>query len=295
VGRTGVTRATVRANGLRFAFTARGPADGPLALCLHGFPDTTATWRHLLPQLAEAGFRAVAVALRGYAPTEVPADRVTVPETLAADVNALHRALDGRRDAVVIGHDWGAIAAARAAAAAPDRWRRVVTLAVPPERFLVGAWRDLGQVWRARYAVAAQLPWAEQRLLDPELTGVRRLWRRWSPGHEPSPQDLGPLRTSLAAPGVPEAVLGYYRGLRRAAIAGRALSPRVPLPPQPHLVLHGRDDGCLDVRWAERAIGGLPHPASRVEIVEDTGHFLHLEAPEVVADRVLAFLGEVAR
>jgi pimeloyl-ACP methyl ester carboxylesterase len=64
----------VRANGRTFTALAEGPTDGPHALCLHGLPDSAHTWRHLLPELAAAGFRAVAPWMRGYAPTEVPAD-----------------------------------------------------------------------------------------------------------------------------------------------------------------------------------------------------------------------------
>ncbi|MFZ0248696.1 MAG: hypothetical protein WAL61_02025, partial [Acidimicrobiales bacterium] len=64
----------VQANGVEFACLTDGPDDGPLALCLHGFPDTARTWRYLLPELAGAGYRAVAPFLRGYAPTAVPAD-----------------------------------------------------------------------------------------------------------------------------------------------------------------------------------------------------------------------------
>ena len=67
-----VRSATVRANDLEFGLLEAG--SGPLALCLHGFPDTAHTWRHLLPVLAGAGFHAVAPFMRGYAPTAVPAD-----------------------------------------------------------------------------------------------------------------------------------------------------------------------------------------------------------------------------
>jgi len=63
---------TLRANGLQFGVLEAG--SGPLALCLHGFPDSADTWRHLLPALARAGFHAVAPFMRGYAPTSVPAD-----------------------------------------------------------------------------------------------------------------------------------------------------------------------------------------------------------------------------
>src|SRR5215831_2449605 len=64
----------IGAAGLNFAYLAAGPEDGPLALCLHGFPDTAHTYRHLMPQLAAAGFRAVAPFSRGYAPTDIPDD-----------------------------------------------------------------------------------------------------------------------------------------------------------------------------------------------------------------------------
>ncbi|MEX1163812.1 MAG: alpha/beta hydrolase [Nitriliruptor sp.] len=281
---------SVRANGLDFAFTAAGSPDAPLALCLHGFPDTSATWRHLLPELADAGFHAVAPAMRGYAPTEVPTDRRTDPDTLTADVNALHRALGGGPDAVLIGHDWGAIAGARAAAAAPDRWRRLVTLAVPPESVLADAKFDRAQVARSAYIAKALLPGAERYFTANDLARLRALWHRWSPGYVLEPADLDPLLATFAVPGVARATLSYYRGLAGAYSDGRALNPRVSLPPQPHLVLHGRDDGCLGAEWAERSRGVLPHPASRVEVLDGVGHFLHLEAPEEVGDLILEFV-----
>ena len=65
---TGETR-RVRANGIDFAYLEAGPEDGPLALCLHGFPDHAHTFRHLLPELAAAGWHAVAPWMRGYHPT----------------------------------------------------------------------------------------------------------------------------------------------------------------------------------------------------------------------------------
>jgi pimeloyl-ACP methyl ester carboxylesterase len=125
-----VRSATVRANGLQFGVLEAG--SGPLALCLHGFPDAAHTWRHLLPALAGAGFHAVAPFMRGYAPTAVPADGAYHLSALVADAVALHEVLGGDANAVLIGHDWGAEAAYGAAAFAPGRWRRLVTLAVPP-------------------------------------------------------------------------------------------------------------------------------------------------------------------
>ena len=101
----------VTANGLRFHYLEMG--SGPLALCLHGFPDSPFTYRHLMPRLAASGFRAVAPFMRGYAPTEVPADGRFDTAALASDPNALHAALGGDGNAILIAHDWGAAAALR--------------------------------------------------------------------------------------------------------------------------------------------------------------------------------------
>jgi pimeloyl-ACP methyl ester carboxylesterase len=192
---------------------------------------------------------------------------------------------------VLGGHDGGAAAWARAAAAAPDRWRRLVTLAVPPERIVASVRLDARQARRSWYVVAAQLPGAERLFTRNDLALLRRLWRDWSPGYQMQHADLDPLRASFAVPGVARAALGYYRGFATAAAENRVASRWVTLPPQPHLYLHGRDDGCVLVELAEATIGALPHSASRVDIIDGVGHFLHLEDPVGVGARIVDFLG----
>ena len=117
-----IEQGRVTANGVDFGYLSCG--DGPLALCLHGFPDSAHTWRDLLPALAGAGFRAIAPFMRGYAPTSVPTDGRYQSGVLAQDALALHDVLGADDRAVIIGHDHGAIAAHGAASAAPERWRR---------------------------------------------------------------------------------------------------------------------------------------------------------------------------
>ena len=90
---------TVTANGLQFGVLEAG--SGPLALCLHGFPDSAHTWRYLLPALADAGFHAAAPFMRGYAPTDIPADGCFRLGALIADAVALHDALGGDDRAVL--------------------------------------------------------------------------------------------------------------------------------------------------------------------------------------------------
>ncbi|MBP9053498.1 MAG: alpha/beta fold hydrolase, partial [Ilumatobacteraceae bacterium] len=117
---TAITSGSVSANGVDFGYLTAGDPAAPLALCVHGFPDSAHTWRHLLPRLAEAGFRAVAPFQRGYAPTSVPADGRYQTGVLAQDMNMLHEALGGGGDAVIIGHDWGAPATYGAAVLGPE-------------------------------------------------------------------------------------------------------------------------------------------------------------------------------
>jgi pimeloyl-ACP methyl ester carboxylesterase len=105
--------------------------EGPVVLLCHGFPETGYSWRHQLPALAEAGFRAVAPDLRGYGGTDRPpeVDRYTLLH-LVGDVVALLDALDVPR-AVIVGNDWGATLAWHAALLRPDRFRGVVAMGVP--------------------------------------------------------------------------------------------------------------------------------------------------------------------
>ncbi|MER8101163.1 alpha/beta hydrolase [Kitasatospora sp. NPDC094016] len=104
---------------------------GPLVLLLHGFPESWYSWRHQLPVLAAAGYRAVAIDVRGYGrssrPEEVAAYRMfDLVEDNVAVVHAL-----GERSAVIVGHDWGSTIAANSALIRPDVFRAVGLLSVP--------------------------------------------------------------------------------------------------------------------------------------------------------------------
>lgn len=104
---------------------------GPLVLLVHGFPESWYSWRHQMPVLAEAGFRAVAIDVRGYGrsskPREVEAYRMTAH---VADNVAVVRAL-GEETATIVGHDWGSTIAANSALLQPDVFTAVGLLSVP--------------------------------------------------------------------------------------------------------------------------------------------------------------------
>ena len=290
-----ITQGSVEANGLAFAYLAAGDADAPLALCLHGFPDSAWTWRHLLPSLAAEGYRAVAPWLRGYAPTTVPDDGHYQSAVIGLDACALHQALGGGDDAVLIGHDWGALAAYSAVHHPDTRWRRLVAMAVPPPATLAGTFLSYDQLRRSWYMFFFQHPLAEMAVPMDELAFVDRLWADWSPGYDAA-DDLPHVKDALRDPANLAAALGYYR----ATLSGTGLDPRPEVevlqaasngtPPLPTLYVHGRTDGCMGAEAVEGAAAVLTHDGSRVELVDGAGHFLHLERPDVVNRLVLDFL-----
>jgi len=283
----------VTANGLQFGVLEAG--SGPLALCLHGFPDSAYTWRYLLPALADAGFHAVAPFMRGYAPTEIPTDGCYELASLVADTSGLHDALGGDDHAVLVGHDWGAETAYGAATFAPDRWRRVVTLAVPPLALDMKMFADYDQLKRFFYLFFLKTPFAESVVAAADMAFFDRLWQDWSPGYD-AREDLENAKRCLRDEGNLAAAIGYYRtevsGLGESAADGgydAEESAPARAAPQPTLYLHGDRDGCIDLALVTDAERHLP-PASRMEVIADTGHFLHVEKPATVNDLILAWV-----
>ncbi len=283
---------TITANGLEFAYLADGPDDGPLALCLHGFPDSAHTWRYLLPELASAGFRAVAPFLRGYAPTQLPADGHYQIGAIVKDATALHEALGGGEDAVLIGHDWGALATYGAVAHQPERWRRAVTAAVPPTTSIGMSLLTYAQLQRSWYMFFFLSPLAEAALPLEDYSFIDHLWQDWSPGYDGA-WDVARVKESIGDPEHIVAAISYYRALYDPSLqvpefAEEQAASLLPTP-KPTLYLHGRDDNCMLLSSIGSPLDFLA-PGSEMEIVDGTGHFLHVERPDVVNARILEFL-----
>lgn len=282
------------ANGIDFEVLTCGT--GPLALCLHGFPDTAHSWRYLLPELANAGFRAVAPFMRGYAPTSVAPNGAYQTAALATDANALHEVLGGDEHAVIIGHDWGAPATYGAAILEPSRWSRVVGMSVPPWNVFGTAFlTNQDQIQRSWYMFFFQHPLSDHIVSSNDMAFIDRLWSQWSPGFDGT-EDARRVKESLTDPAHLGAALGYYRatlgqGYRDPALAEAQTKMQTETPTQPVLYLHGETDGCIGVELARDADSRKPSNA-RVVIVEQAGHFLQLEQPrrvnELIVDWVTA-------
>jgi pimeloyl-ACP methyl ester carboxylesterase len=284
---------TITANGISFGYLAAGNPGDPLALCLHGFPDSAHTWRHLLPDLSAAGFYAVAPFQRGYAPTQIPADGLYQTAALSTDANALHDAFGADERAVIIGHDWGAPAAYGSAISSPERWSRLVAMSVPPGGALGASFMGYRQLRKSWYMFFFQHGLSDLVVGLDDLAFIDGLWAEWSPGFDAT-ADLVHVKNALRDPANLAAALGYYRaalGDGRKDPALDAIQAAVGgTISQPALYLHGADDGCIGAEIAPGSATALTHPHSRIEIVANAGHFLQLEQPSIVNQLIVEFL-----
>lgn len=283
-------------DGTSIAYLASDDIDDverPLAICTHGFPDSAHTYRHLMPRLHEIGYRVAAPFLRGYAPSGVPDDGCVQTAASARDLIAVHDALGGDGRAALVGHDWGAPITYLAATAEPDRFGRVVGMAVPPGSALGTAFvTDPDQLKRSWYMFFFQHPLADLVVPADDLAFIDMIWDDWSPGYDAS-HDLPLVKDALRDPANLTAAIGYYRatlggvGLRDDLAALQ--SGGSAIPSQPTLYLHGSDDGCIGesvARLAEAEAGDNV----RFEHVAGAAHFLHLEQPDTVNQLIAEFL-----
>jgi pimeloyl-ACP methyl ester carboxylesterase len=259
--------------------------NGPLVVCLHGFPDIPRTWHALVEDLRSDGYHVVCPWLPGYAPStlEGPFDALSLSERLLAWIDEISPEEPVR----IVGHDWGSVVAQCALARWPERFRASALLAVPHLlAFLDNLVEYPRQLGRSAYMGLFQLPVLSDRLLEArDFALVERLWRRWSPGFEPAADHLDELklclRASLPAP------LRYYRSLRSPSFIRdtRRLMSKGPIL-VPTIYLHGERDGCVG---PEIARGQEPRFSAQFEqvVLADTGHFLHLERPQTVNEAIV--------
>lgn len=269
-----------------FHALAAGDPGAPVVLLCHGFPDVPGTFAPVIELLARGGLRAVAPYMRGYAPSplEGPFDAAS----LAGDIAAMAGALSPG-PITLVGHDWGAVASYWALARSPASFSAAVLLSVPhPLAFLAALARSPAQARRSWYMAFFQPPGLAERAVPRDhFALIDRLWRDWSPGLTPPPGHLDEVKRCLAR-SMP-APVAYYRALLRPLVAS-ARSARLLHRARiaaPTLHLTGADDGCIGPgagAGQERYFSG----EFSSEVVERAGHFLPLERPGLVAERVLS-------
>lgn len=283
----GLARARHRVNGVELHATEAGPDDGPLVILLHGFPDAWWTWRHQIGPLAEQGHRVLVPDLRGYNLSDKPPGVAAYGlDELVADVVGLADA-SGAATFRLVGHDWGGIVAWAVALRHPGRVERLAVLDAPHPG--LGARRTLRhptQALRSLYVGFFQIPRLPEVVLRARGFAVlRRALTASSPPGLFSPADLDRYAAAWAQPGALTAMLNYYRALRLAPNSGPPARVRPPT-----LLVWGGRDAFLGRHLFEESLALCDRGEGL--LLDDTGHWVHLEAPDAVTAAMLRFFAE---
>ncbi|MBP8292948.1 MAG: alpha/beta hydrolase, partial [Caldilineaceae bacterium] len=239
-------------NNLDFHVVMAGPADGPLLLLLHGFPEFWYGWRRQIPALAAAGYHVWAPDQRGYNRSAKPR-RVSDYDIdlLARDVIGMIDA-SGRRQVHLVGHDWGAAVAWWVAGHHPERLASLTILNVPHLHVMKEAiLHNPAQRRRSWYIYFFQLPWLpELSLADRNWTNAVRSLKGSSRRGTFSNDDLAAYRQAWAQPGAMTGMLNWYRAAARSFFRlGNLGRIRVPT-----LMLWGAQDIALGRELAQPSI-----------------------------------------
>jgi pimeloyl-ACP methyl ester carboxylesterase len=281
----------VGANGSRFHVVEAGT--GPLVLFLHGFPEFWWCWHEILPAVAGAGFRAVAVDMRGYGASDKP-PRGYDGYTMAADVTGLIRAL-GERSAVLVGAGSGGMAAWTAAAFHPRMVSRLVVMgAAHPLRLRAAIFADpRGQFAAAARTLRFQVPRYEHELTRNGAAKVGEFLRRWGGPAWVSSAGFADYEAKCrAAMRIPQAsfcALEAYRWAFRSVVRlhGYRFVRLLQQPiVTPTLQLHGALDTAILPRTAQGS-GRYVIAPYEWRLVDGVGHFLHVETPDLVTGEIL--------
>lgn len=270
----GAEHLTLSVNGFRFQAFAQGPRDGELVLFLHGFPQFGDAWAEVMPDIAAAGFRTVAVDQRGYSPGARPA-RVEEysQQELVADVLGFAASLGAERFHLAA-HDWGGLLAWQVAAKYPDRVRSLSVLATPhTDAFFAAIRADADQQRRSQYIEFFRMPGgaAESYFQAGDWQFLRRVYQ----GKVPEVQVQENIRR-LAEPGALTAALNWYRALD--------LDTRIGVVTVPTLFVWGTEDMAVG---EAAAVGTAAHVTGTYEFerLQGRSHWLLEEVPGWIASR----------
>lgn len=268
---------TLTIGGLAFPALAAGPDDGELVLCLHGFPQRAAAFARVLPVVAAAGFRGVALTQRGYTAgnrTNRVAD-YAVP-ALADDAVAAAEALGARRFHLV-GHDLGAIIGWHLAATQPERVRSLTAVSVPHPAAFAESLPRSSQPLRSSYVPFFQLPVVPEVVLG--ALGGRPLELLLRRSGLSASQARAYVRDLLPARGL-RAAFHYYRNLRVSELA------RTPAVSVPTTFVWSDGDVALGRVGAERTVRHVTGDY-RFEVLEGASHWIPEQHPDVLGALVV--------
>ena len=263
----------------------------PMVL-LHGFPDCAQNYENQINYFSELGYEVFCPFMPGYHPDDKKLPSYD-PTTISLEIINFIQSLNVS-PVTLIGHDWGASTAYGVASMEPSIVNRLITLSVPHGSKLVEAiLTDGDQQRRSWYMFYFQLELADMAVQVNNYEFIDRLWREWSPDWPGYKEFSMNTIKVLSEDGVLNKALAYYRSTFQTSMSGPELSAeqmerRDQKISCPALYLHGKNDGCI----GSNLVNGMEENFEdlTVKILDDCGHFLHLEKPKEVNKIILEFL-----
>ncbi|WP_295461005.1 alpha/beta hydrolase [uncultured Pseudomonas sp.] len=284
---------------LDIAYLEWNPAGRCTAVLLHGWPDSPRGWQEVAERLSAAGYRVLAPALRGFAPTRFrhhATPRTGQLTALGRDLLDFIAALQLERP-VLVGHDWGARAAAIACGLQDPLATHLVLLSVgygtnAPDQPL-----DLLQARNYWYHWYLATPRGAQALAEDRTAFARLMWDTWSPPDNwYSEADFAAAADAFQGDDWLAVVLHSYRHRWGFAAGDPAYAEEerrqrpAPVLSLPTLVLHGEADTCNHPATSAGREAFFQGPYER-RVLAGVGHFPHREAPTLIAEALLDFCG----
>ena len=256
--------------GVRIHYVAAG--SGPLVVMIHGFPDYWGTWKPLMGEL-DGSYRVAAMDLRGYNLSDKPqgVENYTFPH-LIADIEAVIKA-EGRTNAIIIGHDWGAAISWQLAMNRPDLVNKLIIMSVPhPAGFAREMATNKAQQAGSQYARNFQIPGFEKNLSPEMLAGM----------HGPDPAVHAEYLEAFKRSDI-GAMLNYYRANYPKTTGPEVQAMGAPIKPinVPVLVIHGMQDKALNAAGHSGTWNHVDGDTT-ILMIPGAGHFVQHDAEKLV-------------
>ncbi len=282
---TALRHLTLTTHGVRLHAVEAGPADGPLVILLHGFPEFWYGWRRQIGPLAAAGFRVLVPDQRGYNISDKPR-RVSAYglDELALDVVGL---LDGAgiEKARIVGHDWGGVVGWWLGIRHPQRIERLALLNIPhPLVMRRTLLHSAVQRKKSRYIFFFQLPWLPERSFSRDgFAYAEKILRVSSRPGTFSDEDVARYKEAWSQPGAVRSMIHWYR----AALRAQLRMPKHSRVPVPTLLIWGTKDRFLGEEMAEPSLALCDH--GRLELIPEATHWVQHEEAERVNGLLVEF------
>ena len=272
--------------------------EGPLVVCLHGFPDNYESFQHQIKPFVAAGYRIVCPMMPGFAPGTEPSSGSNTPVYAVSEIIALIEILlnvSGEKKCHLVGHDWGALVSYMVAHERPDLLYSHAALSIPYnvnlQRVLLRCPSyGLGASWYVSFFQLKGLAdwWVKQN----NWKFIDMLYRTWCPTWENYDDRLVSTKETLKAPGVLKSCLSYYRnslfGLNSASFKFRRLFNGTITVPT--LGIRGEVDGCIpEVAWEQVSPKSFRNGLT-LEVMPSIGHFPQLENPQWISERLIRWV-----